>query len=786
MSEQPIKNSARRLFSNGTALKIDVTRVNGGRNNKFHPQSAEDAADLLRPQIMTALREMQELPDEYIAENLYFEVRVLPNYLSASAFPEKLLKYLDADLVGVRSDESLYKTKAKPAKLAHTKRLILSSTNDAFERFAALTNKERLTSLGTNAYEEDLRKVDNISLSSPRVFVDRSAETEPDAKMSWEAVLHPQGNRGGRSVAIGESGLRRWHEAVQAANGTVYGEYERTVGGLTFSPVSLTSSEARRLSQFNGLRALRPFPAIRPRPTIRTRGTASVRAPGTLEPLRNDISIAVFDGGVEKMGRRTTLFAMPEYHITPSAPDPDDEAHGTAVVGAALYGLMEAGSRAPRPAARLDSYRVFPEPQIPGDIWSYWLLDQIVEVVKREKYDIVNLSLGPEKAVEDFAEPDRWTAELDQIAEKQGTLFIVAAGNGGEYDKDGEFHRVQIPADMVNGLTVGSATLPHPQKRWTRATYSSMGPGRYGRRIQPTGLQYGGTDDEGMPLMRADGTLMKNYGTSFAAPLMTHAVSRLAAEFPSFNANTLKAFAVHFAERHRAFKSLVNELGFGRFLLDYTGKLEAEADQFNVLFEDKAVRSTVLGYQIPLPSRTVGAIELWITLSYTSPVDAAQSTDYTNSSIDLTLRPHSEMRRYTSPSDENVSELLDRRSGEAFELLTKGWKDSQEAPSKSLTALVDKSETRLREAGKWETLRHYRVKLPAGEAMNPRVEVTHLARRDGVLEDNVDDLPFSMLISVIEPGATDLHGEVARAFPSLQALANVGVPVQIQTQGDES
>jgi subtilisin family serine protease len=718
MTEQPpLEGSGRRIFTNGQTLKIDVTRVSSGRNNKFHPQTSLEAAALLRPQISDALNQQRDLASMLKSSNLYFELRLLPNYLSASAFPERLASFLGADLVGVRSDEGLYRTKARPAKPAITKRLIFSSKDNALLRLERLVNGEETDAVGVRAFDEDLRKIDQVNLAEVEALLPARDAADP-TPITWEAVLHPQGVREGRVFPLDDEHLQKWHEVVRSLDGDVHGEYERSVGGITFSPVTLTVDKARALSRFNGLRALRPLPKIRPRPGIGLRSATGVRPPGSAIPLRDDIRIAVFDGGIEQYGRRPALFPVSEFDITPEPADRQDLAHGTAVVGAALYGLVKAGSHASRPPAHVDSYRVFPAPDIDDDLWGYWMLDRIVEIIRQGNHQIVNLSLGPEKAVEDFAEPDRWTSELDQLAHEEGVLFIVAAGNGGqwaEWDADGDFHRVQVPADMVNGLSVGSCTLPHPEKRWQRAAYSSMGPGRHGARIQPTGVQYGGTEDDGMPLLRGDGSIMRNHGTSFAAPLMTNSLAKLAAQLPGFNANTLRSFAVHFAERHRSYKAKVNEFGFGRFLTDYTDKLDSEAHEVHVLFEDSAVRSSLLGYQIPLPNRDTSDLELRITLAYTSTVDIAQSTDYTNSSIDLTFRPHSEMRSFTAPDDDGSRIVLDRRSDEALLLLTQGWKDSQESPAMTLTPMADKSEAKLRESGKWETLRHYRVKVPQGK-----------------------------------------------------------------------
>ncbi|WP_237203438.1 S8 family peptidase [Rothia endophytica] len=782
MAETPSSNTPRRrLFTNGEALKIEVSRVNSGRNNKFHPQSALEAATLLRPQVDIAMDARKNLPPELISDILYFELRLLPNYLAASAFPERLASYLEADLVGVKTDSSSYRTASRQPILALTKNLVFASQSDALERLSALINGEETNDLGDRAFDEDLRKFDVVKLSTVDELAVPVTSEKSRGRITWEAVLHPQGRRDGKAYALDPDRIENWHAAVLNVGGELHTDYERIVGGITFSPVTMSLDSAQYLRRFNGLRALRPLPKIRPRPSVRSRSAAFVHSPGTHKPLREDIRVAVFDGGIESFGRRPSLFPVREFDITPEASDRGDLSHGTAVVGASLYGLLDSGDQAPRPAVNVDSYRVFPAPDIEGDLWGYWMLDQIVEVVKKGEHQIVNLSLGPEKSVEDFAEPDRWTSELDKLAHEMGVLFVVAAGNSGEWsvwEPNSDFHRVQVPADMVNGLTVGSCTLPYPEKKWERAPYSSMGPGRHGSRIQPIGVQYGGTEEEGMPLLREDGTVMRNHGTSFSAPLMTHALSRLAAELPTFNANTLRAFAVHFAERHRAYRAKVNEHGFGRFLLDYTQKLNAEADEAHVLFEDSAIRSTLLGYQIPLPARSLGELEIRITLSYTSTVDIAQTTDYTDSSIDLTFRPHSEIRTYTSP-DETRKINLDRRSDEAFRLLSEGWKDSREAPTLTLAPVTDRSEAKLRESGKWETLRHYRVKVPAGGAHNPRLEVGYLAREAGTLSDHAPDLPFSLLVTVCEPGAPDFYDGVAKAYPALRALQNVSVPIQI-------
>ena len=204
--------------------------------------------------------------------------------------------------------------------------------------------------------------------------------------------------------------------------------------------------------------------------------------------------VAVFDGGIHPTGENSLFGAVPTFDLTSEPATADGLDHGTAVVGAAMFGLANAETTVRQPPCPIESVRVMPPREIPGDLAGYWILDQIVEAVRENDFGIVNLSIGPERAMEDSHEPDRWTSELDHLAWEHTVLFVVAAGNGGEQPQDLGLHRIQVPGDMVNGITVGACDSPPPSRAWSRADYSSMGPGRHGNRVVPTGVQFGGTD----------------------------------------------------------------------------------------------------------------------------------------------------------------------------------------------------------------------------------------------------------------------------------------------------
>ncbi|WP_338125545.1 hypothetical protein [Pseudomonas proteolytica] len=70
-------------------------------------------------------------------------------------------------------------------------------------------------------------------------------------------------------------------------------------------------------------------------------------------------------------------------------------------------------------------------------------------------------------------------------------MATVAVGNDGDITGA---DRIQPPGDMVNALAVGSADTSG--KKWKRASYSCIGPGRSPGYVKPDGVAFGGSDTE--------------------------------------------------------------------------------------------------------------------------------------------------------------------------------------------------------------------------------------------------------------------------------------------------
>lgn len=767
---------SRPLLVNGEALRLDVEAPRAGGGDKFEPQTVAQAQRILAPQVIATTEAVAALPTELRAhDRVYVEAKLLPNYLAASYFPTELLAHVGASPVGSRADFGQYVTRAKSVE-AQTRRLIFTVSDSGLAELRRL-----ITEGGRNRTEEQafsqIREINEVALPRESDVLRAPARVEggagPSDRQIWEAVLHPRASALGEPMPLDEETLERWFSLIANEGGEVHRDYIRRVGGLTFTPVSLETERVSAVARFNPLRVLRPMPAIRPRPRFGTRSVQRLIAPASNQPVLSTVSVAVFDGGVDVAHRSGSLFAIPAHDLTPEPPDQDELNHGTGVTGAVMYGLVSPGQQAPTPPLPVESYRVLPVPNIPGDLEGYWVLDRIKEAVETNGHRLINLSLGPTLAVEDDMEPNRWTSELDQLAWDKDVLFVVAAGNEGDQDQATGLHRVQVPADMVNGVAVGACDTPAPEQPWARAPYSSMGPGRHGARVQPLGVQFGGSANRMFNVVRADGSFLEAAGTSFAAPVTTHALADLVTRLPRVNSSVLRAFAAHFAERPRNHKKLRDEVGYGRQPLNFDDLLDCAPNEAHVLYVDEIERGDLLGYQVPVAEPTKSAVKLQITLAYASPVDPTQPTEYTSASLELGLRPHHRLHSFRPPKGvTGKAQTFDIGGDQARILLAQGWTPSQEPVTKTLGATKrGASEAQLRDSGKWETVRHYRVTLKPSEVERPRLELSYVARRSGALDNSPTKIPFALLLSVVDDsGATDMYDAVRARFTALRPV----------------
>ncbi|NYJ00273.1 subtilisin family serine protease [Nocardioides thalensis] len=240
------------------------------------------------------------------------------------------------------------------------------------------------------------------------------------------------------------------------------------------------------------------------------------------------VRVAVLDTGIDKGHPALTGQVVAEQNFT-DAPSPDDvKGHGTHV--ASLLAGTGAGSdgalQGIAPAARLLNGKVL------GDLGEgqlSWVIAGMEWAVEQDA-DIVNMSLAANAGIDD----DPVVQALDALSAGSGTLFVVAAGNGGWNGWVPE--TVSSPGISASALTVGAAD---PQDG--RPGFSAQGPTRGTYRAKPD-LVAPGVDIPGALAGAREGDLyVLESGTSMATPLVAGAAALAMQQHPDWTWEQVKA-----------------------------------------------------------------------------------------------------------------------------------------------------------------------------------------------------------------------------------------------------
>jgi hypothetical protein len=714
-----------------------------------------------------------------------FEATVLPNYLANSYFPTDLLREADIAAVGTRRATGLYQTAKRPPEERSTKTYLLAGDERALNSVADLLRDPRPDRGQRARAQESLRQFDTIQLPTPDEILKAEPDAPPGDRVTWEAVLHPaidtygNVNEGERRVV-----LEKWSAWIAQLGGDVATEYQRVIKGLTFVPVLLATEHGSDAARFNPLRALRPMPQVRPIPVGPLRVVSTTqRAPAAPESQRprSDIRIAAFDGGLAPGLPQLAPFAQ-NIDLTPEPPEKGAVAHGTMVTSALLYGPLESGVPINTPYVGVDHFRVVPAPSVGAipDVDLYWILQCIDDQLARYDYPVVNLSLGPDLSVEDDDEPHAWTARLDELAEERGILFVSAVGNNGERDAYAGLNRLQVPADMVNGIGVGACDCRAPQEPWRRAAYSAVGPGRPGARMQPIGVAFGGVDGHPFLGVAPGGFIGEGKGTSFAAPAAAHGLSSLLAILGRTIAtpDVLRTFAIHFAEPSSGVTP--EEAGFGRLQEHYETIWNCSAEEVSVLYRDSISRDQAIALPFPLPVEVVAGrtVELQWTLAFLTPTDPTDPVDYARAGIEVAFRPHSRRYSFRRPNAQNAVVLDSQLDYAAVVEELKAGAIPSALPVTG-TSERRRNEALRRDEGKWETALSFTRRMRASSLYEPQVTVTYVARESGSLVA-APPLDFAMLVSIRAPHGVLLYDAVRQRYPALAPIPTE-LPIRVQT-----
>ena len=241
------------------------------------------------------------------------------------------------------------------------------------------------------------------------------------------------------------------------------------------------------------------------------------------------MTIAVVDGGFMNADvipalKGTKLMGTHDF-VVPASKDVFKEMdHGTKVLStmAANIPNMYVGTAPQASFWLLRCEDVNTENLVEEDFWA-----AAVEFADSAGVDIINSSLGfhgfdDKSADHTYTEQDGEQALISHTASMlahKGIILVNSAGNEGM----GTWKKINFPADAKDIITVGAIS---PSGK--NAAFSAVGP-TADRRIKPDVMALGSPTT----VITGRGTISKDMGTSFAAPLITGMVACLWQAFPN-------------------------------------------------------------------------------------------------------------------------------------------------------------------------------------------------------------------------------------------------------------
>lgn len=786
------RQPTRPLLTGGERLTEPIVLKRGGRQPETLPQTFDQARAKLAPRVSRALADAEALPASLRGRRLIVEATVLPNYLANTHHPGTLFEAAGAVPIGTRGARAVHRTRTKTTEDAPTKTYVLAADDKTLPQVAELLAGPVPPDRRLSA---DVAKLDDIWLPASDEIL-RMGDGEViivDGMVALEAVLHPTVDAAGRlDIEERRSVWAKWRKLVQDLGGRVRDDFATHLDGMLFLPVLLPGAAVEQAARFNPLRALRPMPEIKPVLPSPLRTVKATPVPPGYTPTTN-ARIAVYDGGIPTGLAALKPFTTYTDLTGGTTPDPDYLDHGTLVASAALFGQIEVGEPLEVPPAAVDAYRLFPPPpEESADVHLYWVLRQLEQHVRTTKPQLAVLSFGPLINVDYDGEPHLWTLALDRLTAEVGTLFCVAVGNTGDLDPDAGLNRVCVPGDIANGLGVGASTRRPPDK-WSRAPYSSVGPGRPGARMAPAGVSFGGDSAADQPFrgLLPSGLLGETEGTSFANPITARGLGELAGILGDRTSPALvRACAVHFAERPRGKAADIDglrshEIGYGRFPERYRPHLLCPPEQATVLYQDSLRRGETVTLRVPLPDDALDNIptrrvEVRWTLAFISPLEANNPVEYARCGIEIYYRPHAEKFNMTLDGHDPV--LVNRRAAPRLYnfLIAQRRVPSDRPVTRAKNGYARENERR--EDGKWETIMRGDDRIQADGLFRPAFDLHLLAREHGALVGNADDLAYVMLVTLTAPSGVALYDKVRAAAPVLTPLElELPVPIEITT-----
>ncbi len=732
------------LLGKGERLAEQIKGTTGG-SPKIHPYTFDQAKQRLTPMIQKVANELDKLPANACPNDQVVATLTLnPEYIAKSYYPGDLLRAIGLETVGSRAKKITPEKRSKEREPVEsiTTELFVKGSRESFRKWAAGISSMNEMQSGS----QSLIAIESISApkSSEKIFSGKNVKNTT----VYEIVLHLN------EESAEQLYLGKFRSYLNQLKVTSKLERRFYAGGLCFIELEASNTDIQEVAKFSLVRAIRIMPSLRLlKPAIRTSKVSEKIKLPTGNAIDPSIKVAIFDGGLPK-NHPLTKWANPI--DAPGVGPSENELlnHGIGVTSAFLFGPIDPKIKIENPYSNLDHYRVLDN--IPGqnNYELYEVLERIENILKTKKYDFINLSLGPNLPITDD-EVHAWTAVLDEYLASGQTLATVAVGNDGDGYPGIGGNRIQVPADCVNALGIGSCDVP--DNDWQRAPYSSIGPGRSPGIVKPNLVNFGGSI--GRPFLVVDETgnkLAATGGTSFAAPSTMRMGVGVRAHFgSSLSSLAIHTLLVHCAESCELPKS---EVGWGRVARELDDMVVCGDNEVRVVFQGSISASKYVRIPVPVPALPLtGKVVIKATLCYATEVDPHHPSNYTRCGLEPIFRPN--MQKRTKP------EQLHPNSKNFFGKSEKG---------------LSEEELR-RDAFKWENCHHASNSFLASSLDNPAFDIHYNARLEGHNDNTTKEIQYAFIVTVKATKVADLYNQVVRRYATqLEAIQPViDIPIRV-------
>ena len=735
------------LLGKGERLTEDIYIKPGGAP-KEPPYTFMEARERLSPMLIKTVALVDNLPsDACPRDQAVISLTLNPEYIAKSYFPSKLIRSLDIEVVGSRPK------KLTPEKRSLGREVEKAVTTELFVQGSR--NSIRSWSKNLPNWEESYRGADDlVSLEEISALVPLNkikGQLPEEGDLPMEIVLHAN------EIEAKTHVLREFETYLKKRDLPSEFGARFFAKGLCFLQINAPANRVTEIALFSMVRALRPMPELRLlKPTIRT-SSFPVNVPQLPEelPISNDIRVAIFDGGIPEAHPLRDWVSLYEFPGMSQATE-DFLSHGVGVTSAVLFGHINPHEPIlPRPYSYIDHYRVLDKDPDQDPYELYEVLERIDEVLSREEYDFINLSLGPRLPIEDD-DIHAWTAVLDDRLSHTSTLAAISVGNDGEGNSELGLDRIQVPADCVNALAVGACDTPEDD--WRRAPYSSVGPGRSPGLMKPDLVDFGGVVERPFLVLAPEikPSLSSTWGTSFATPSVVRLAAGIRAHFGApINHLAIRTLLIHTAEESGYNNK---EVGWGRAARDLSDIVLCDDDSVRVVYQGEISPAKYIRAAIPVPTGEIqGMVSIKATLCYKTPTDPHHPGNYTRAGLQVTFRPNDGKFTRNNQVHPNSESFFGARR-------------------------IGLTEDELRhDVWKWENCLHATKRKQGRSLSNPCFDIHYNARLEGQNYAPNEKLPYALVVTVQARRIPDLYDQIVRKYATLIEPLRPIIELPIQT-----